>query len=345
MIVRRSVYILFSFIGLLSGLYACSGTQVAELTESGPPSIEIDKEVHFLTPEGDDVVVAPGDYAIQAEKNGLRLLAEDGETSDSLLIEAKAITHEESPTTSSALSYSEEQDKHIVMFLLPNGKGLEAQGSYSGVHKRALRSKTLRRKQVRRQFDIRKKLKLKTSQLELSAVSVKYAKLKRPYIGKPSKNTWRLKVSDTLQTGSFSFAWKGKGGRLGISARLSKTSLPPEITSLIKTKQCCIKLMINGKPAKGLRTKLGTDGSLVTTAKLSNARSNTWPKTVQLVVTKGKNKWESTATKIYATAISYYTNILHPIFSHDRCTTCHALGTRPAIVAMHNERLGERQLS
>ena len=57
-------------------------------------------------------------------------------------------------------------------------------------------------------------------------------------------------------------------------------------------------------------------------------------------MTLGKQKWVSASTKIYATAVSYYTSVLHPIFSHDRCTTCHALGNRQAIVAMHQERLG-----
>ena len=143
---RRPSIIFFSAIGLMGLLYACSGTQVTDQAEPGPPTVEIDKEVHFLTPEGEDVVVAPGDYGVQAEKEGLRLMAEDGEESETLLIEAKSITHEEPGKASTALSYSEQEDEHIVMLLLPDGKGLEAQGSYSGVHKRALRPNDLRRR-------------------------------------------------------------------------------------------------------------------------------------------------------------------------------------------------------
>lgn len=86
---RRPAIILFSAIGLMGLLYACSGTPVTDLAEPGPPTVEIDKEVHFLTPEGEDVVVAPGDYGVQAEKEGLRLMAEDGDTSESLLIEGQ----------------------------------------------------------------------------------------------------------------------------------------------------------------------------------------------------------------------------------------------------------------
>ena len=336
---RRPTFIFFSSIGLMGLLYACSGTQVTDMVDPGPPSVEIDKEVHFLTPDGEDVVVAPGDYEVQAEKEGLRLMAEDADASESLVIEAKPITHEETRETSTALSYSEQEDEHIVMLLLPNGKGLEAQGSYSGVTKRALRSPTVRRKQVRRQFTIRKKIQLKPAQLALSAVSVKYSKVKRPYIGKKSRNTWRLQVSDTLNSGSFSFSWTGQGG-LGTQRLRPTSSLIPEIKNLIKSKQCCIKLLINGKPAKGIRTILAQNGSLVTTGKLSSSRSNKWPKTVKLVITKGKKKWESLPTKIYATAVSYYTSVLHPIFSHERCTTCHTLGTQEAIVSMHQTRLG-----
>ena len=188
-------------------LYACSGTQVADTAQAGPPTVEIDKEVHFLTPEGEDVVVQPGAYEVRAEKEGVRLVADESDESGSLLIEATSITHEEKANAPTALSYSEQEDEHIVMLLLPNGKGLEAQGSYSGIQKRALRTPTLRRQQVRRQFDIRKKLKLKPTQLALSAVSVKYSSLKRPYTGRKSRNTWRLPVSDTLHRGTFTFVW------------------------------------------------------------------------------------------------------------------------------------------
>ena len=334
---RRPTCIFLSSIGILSLLYACSGTQVVDMVDPGSPTVEIDKEVHFLTPEGEDAVIAPGAYEVRPEKDGLRLVAEE-DTSESLVIEAKPITHEETRKTSSALSYSEQEDEHIVMLLLPNGKGLEAQGSYSGVTKRALRSPTLRRKQVRHQFNIRKKIQLKPAQLALSAVSVKYSNLKRPYIGKKSRNTWRLAVSDTLN-GSFSFAWTGAPA-VGTRQLLPKPNQISEIRNLVKTRQCCVKLLVNGREAKSSQIKLAKDGTLITTAKLSSARSNTWPKTVQLVITKGSKKWESLPTKIYSTTVSYYTNVLHPIFSHDRCTTCHSLGNRQAIVAMHTERLG-----
>ena len=104
--------------------------------------------------------------------------------------------------------------------------------------------------------------------------------------------------------------------------------------------QPSLKLLINGKATKNPQMKSAKGGNLMTSVNLSFARANTWPKTVQLEITNGKKKWESAPTKIYANAMSYYATVLHPIFSHDRCTTCHTLGTRQAIVAMHQERIG-----
>ena len=54
-----------------------------------------------------------------------------------LLLNVAAVTLPTSPT---AMSFSENDDEQMVMLLLPGGKGWEAQGSYSGVQKRALRS-------------------------------------------------------------------------------------------------------------------------------------------------------------------------------------------------------------
>ncbi len=81
-------------------------------------------------------------------------------------------------------------------------------------------------------------------------------------------------------------------------------------------------------------------GNLVTTVFLQKARSKNWPKTLKLAIASGRNTWNSADTKIYATAQSYYASVLHPIFSHDRCTTCHTLGTHDAIVEMHQSRIG-----
>ena len=279
-------------------------------------------------------------------KKACAFVAEE-DTSESQLIEAKPITHEENTKASTALSYSGQEDEQIVILLLPDGKGLEAQGSYSGVHKRALHPKDWRQREIAKQFDIRKKLKLKPTQLTLAAVSVKYSNLKNPYNGRKSRTSWSLPVSDTVANASFTFVWSGLP---------TPPSQIPEIKQMVKNKTCCLNVVIDNKthswaqrspnlgklPSRktSFTAKFDRRGNLVTTVHLSDARSNTWPKTIKLAILLGKSKWESAQTKIYATTVSYYTNVLHPIFSHDRCVTCHTLGTHDAIVAMHQTRLG-----
>ena len=321
----RPAFIIVSSIGLMSLLYACSGTQMGDGPAPGPPTVEIDKNVHFLTPAGEAVVVGPGAYEVKAEKDGLRLIAQEGTGEESLVVEATPTDHKEKPAAPTALSFSEKEDEKVVVLLLPNGKGWEAQGSYSGVTSRkASRRSPRSRAQWSRALQLKRKIPQKAG-LALSAVSVQYRGItKRPYQGRKSRNTWRLPVSDTLNKGSFTFEWNGY--QAGSSGRLTS---PPSV-----------KLFINGRTAKLTPMKFPKSGNLKTTVHLSSARANQWPKTVKLELTTGKKKLVSASTKIYADAVSYYAKVLHPIFSHDRCTTCHTLETHDAIVEMHQDRLG-----
>ena len=70
---------------------------LAELEETPVASIELEKEVHFLTPDEATVVVPPGYYTVEAEKNGLQLtrglLPDEG--GEAFLLQAKPGTHEE----------------------------------------------------------------------------------------------------------------------------------------------------------------------------------------------------------------------------------------------------------
>ena len=320
-----SILILGSSIGLMFLLYACSTLQSIGTTEPAVPTVEIDKEIHFLTPEGEDVMVAPGEYEVRAEKEGLRLIAEEGVGGESMVIEAQSTNHQEKITAPTTLSFSDKEDEKMIVLLLPDGRGWEAQGSYSGVISReAPRGSSKSRTRWAQTLAMRNKLLAKATPLSLSAVSVRYSEMKKTYGGRKWKNTWRLPVSDTLHEGAFTFVWSGY--QVGVpSSIMRKPSL---------------KLLIDGKATKSPQMKSAKGGNLMTSVNLSFARANTWPKTVQLEITNGKKKWESAPTKIYANAMSYYATVLHPIFSHERCTTCHTLGTRQAIVAMHQERLG-----
>ena len=55
------------FVGLPQAL-------LAELEETPVASIELERAVHFLTPEEATVVVPPGFYTVEATENGLQLV-------------------------------------------------------------------------------------------------------------------------------------------------------------------------------------------------------------------------------------------------------------------------------
>ena len=331
----RPFILLMSSLSLLALLYACTTPQAPKTVAQESATVEIDKQVHFLTPEGEDVVVSPGAYELKIEKGGLRLIAEEGTGSESTVIDAKSAKHEESVANPTAMMLSE-KDSQVIALLLPDGQRWEAIGSESGVHSRAARRPRTAGSQIKQHLTIRNQINLLRSQLTLASISLQYRGEKKAHHGKKSKTTWQLPVNDTHNSGNFTFSWAGYPGKQKLIP--SKVG---DIQNLVKRKQCCIKVLINGKATPTPRMKFGRNGNLQTTILLSNARAKTWPKTVKIIVTKGKKKWESASTKIYAKAISYYASTLHPIFSHPRCTTCHTLGTRQAIVAMHQDRLGE----
>ncbi len=335
MSIIRSFIVLMSSLGCLAFLFACSTPQSTNTSNQEAATVEIDKQVHFLTPDGEDVVVSPGAYEVKIEKDGLRLIAEEGTGSESTVIDAEAAKHEESVTHPTAMMLSEEEDRQIITLLLPDGQRWEALGSESGVHSRAARRPRTASSQIKQHLTIRNKINLLRPQLTLSTVSVKYRGEKKTHHGRKSKSTWRLPVNDTHNSGSFTFSWAGyPGNRTLVPSKIG------DIQNLVKRKQCCIKVLINGKETPAPRMSFGKSGTLQTTIQLSQARAKTWPKTVKVMVTKGQRKWESAVTKIYATPVSYYASVLHQIFSHDRCTTCHTLGTHDKIVEMHQTRLG-----
>jgi hypothetical protein len=55
-------------------------------------TIELDTPVHFLAPDGSDLVVEAGTYGIEPAEEWIRLLS--GKRQDALLIEAKQGSHE-----------------------------------------------------------------------------------------------------------------------------------------------------------------------------------------------------------------------------------------------------------
>lgn len=100
--------------------------------------ITLDKPVHFSAPDGSDIVAASGTYTIDAhDDTTLRLSPGEGASSASpLIVAAMALPHEQPIESRVALSVPNGEDEHHVVLLLPDGKGLDAGGTYSGTRSR-----------------------------------------------------------------------------------------------------------------------------------------------------------------------------------------------------------------
>ena len=107
------------------------------------PVIEIglDRDVHFLTPQGVDTVVPSGAYTLETLEGGLILTPSDEPSGKAVIIQAETTTHVTSIESSQPVSMPVEEDQHVVILLLPDGKAMQAVGSYSGVHPRGFKFK------------------------------------------------------------------------------------------------------------------------------------------------------------------------------------------------------------
>ncbi len=117
---------------------------VAKATgEVDPTTITLERPVHFLTPDGSDVVVGPGTYEVEATQEWIRLIPD--ERRNAVLLEALPTTHEEVISSPIVLSLpgeeGEQADVHHLLVLLPDGSGLDAIGTYSGIRSKGLLSK------------------------------------------------------------------------------------------------------------------------------------------------------------------------------------------------------------
>ena len=113
-------------------------TLLAEMEETPVASIELEREVHFVSPDEANVIVPPGFYTVEATDNGLQLvhglLPDEG--GDVFLLRTKPGTHQESEESPIARSLGIGEDAHYLSLLLPDGQSLVAIGSYSGVRPR-----------------------------------------------------------------------------------------------------------------------------------------------------------------------------------------------------------------
>ena len=124
-------------------------TNVSACTRVSPPltTIELENPVHFLAPDGSDLLIEAGTYSVEPAEEWIRVMS--GERHDALLIEARKGTHELELEHTMAMSLpgktEDEKDNHYVMLLLPGGQSLEATGTYSGIRARGFFKNTFNR--------------------------------------------------------------------------------------------------------------------------------------------------------------------------------------------------------
>src|SRR6476469_8709170 len=82
---------------------------VSAAMESGP-TITLEKPVYFTSPSGDDVVLGPGTFEIEATKDGLRLEPKDGKRKDAKVVQAHPRPHQETLQSATAMVEAYGQD-------------------------------------------------------------------------------------------------------------------------------------------------------------------------------------------------------------------------------------------
>lgn len=140
---------LFGIIGTISVLLGgCAGLTGDRTGADQSPDlvILIEKAVHFSAPDGTPVSITPGGYIVEAGEQSLRLTVPDGESP--LVVAASGGIHEEAIKGPALLSFAEEGDQadiHHIVLLLPDGKSLDAVGTYSGIMPRGLKERLAQR--------------------------------------------------------------------------------------------------------------------------------------------------------------------------------------------------------
>ena len=132
------MYERYVFINSFFVLLLLSTVSPTLATEGGPTTtVTLEKATQFMAADGSDVLVKPGTYELEAADTWLRLIP--GERRDALLLEAHQYEHQEILHTPKAVVTEGEGIEPRLVLLLPEGKGLEAIGSASGIRSRAVK--------------------------------------------------------------------------------------------------------------------------------------------------------------------------------------------------------------
>jgi len=108
-------------------------------TEGVPlASIKLEKQVYFMSPDEEDLVVPPGYYTVEAASDGLQLIGglTPEQAGEAFLLQVRTRPSGEQVEEPRAVSTAIGKDAHYLALLLPTGQILESFGSYSGVRSR-----------------------------------------------------------------------------------------------------------------------------------------------------------------------------------------------------------------
>jgi len=103
-------------------------------------TVELPTAIHFLTPAGDDVEVGSGIYQVEVAESWLKLVPEGESPSNAVLLEANRGPHEEDVPEPVVRTISNPDTPEVLhlAFLMPDGFGMEAVGTVSGIRPRGL---------------------------------------------------------------------------------------------------------------------------------------------------------------------------------------------------------------
>lgn len=130
--IRLRMFAISAALVLLTG--GCATIQDRPTTDT----ITLDRAIHFSAPDGSEVVATSGTYTIDAHDNTTLRLSpgEAAAGTTPLIVTAVALPHELPIESRVALAVPNGEDEHHIVLLLPDGKGWDAAGTYSGVRPR-----------------------------------------------------------------------------------------------------------------------------------------------------------------------------------------------------------------
>jgi len=140
---------------LTPGSGVAQGPAIPEATQEEPApahllsasSVTLDRQVHFLAPDGTDVVVEAGTYAVAIAENTGITLTQRGHPA--IAVGASTVKHGETIEKPTALTVPDDNSDlvHVVLLLL-EGRALDAVGSFSGTRPRGVNPALLSASQI-----------------------------------------------------------------------------------------------------------------------------------------------------------------------------------------------------